>query len=176
MNTILKFAIPCIFIFLLASCFRKVKEHNAKFVMIDYQYSPNNELNTFNDTFREGLSGSGSMKIKFWLSKDDQDEIINNALTHDFFLLPDTINFNEPGNKEQPDTNIYYLRIKYKKLDKKVVWIGNIPDNLTQYNGFAVLTELIQKIIRSRPEYKALPDKNAGFFQYVFQMIKFYFT
>ncbi len=108
MNTILKFAIPCIFIFLLASCFRKVKEHNAKFVMIDYQYSPNNELNTFNDTFREGLSGSGSMKIKFWLSKDDQDEIINNALTHDFFLLPDTINFNEPGNKEQPDTNIYY--------------------------------------------------------------------
>lgn len=148
--------------------------------MIDYRYGFENELNTFNDTFKKDLADHGSIKIKFQLSEAEQDEIINKALAVEFFQLPDTLpivrtNTNEPAVSKIVKSEVQFLRIKYKNLNKKVIWFGALPYNNSNYKGLIELTALIKSAIESKPEYKALPGMNSGDLRYFFKIVKLLF-
>lgn len=178
MKQTIKIILPVICIFILSSCLRSSKKEHIKFTMIDYRYGFNNELNTFNDSFTKGMAGSGSIKIQMQLSEPEQDEIIHKALAINFFHMQDTLRFNkqnfrEAGMSANNGQSIQFLRIKYKNMDKKIVWLGAIPYNNSNYKGLIELTALIRSAIETKQEYKALPGNSSGYIQYYFSILKF---
>jgi hypothetical protein len=180
MKLILIITIPIICVFIFPSCLKSSKVNDTKFVLIDYKYGFKNELNTFNDTFIKDIKGRGRIKIKLHLSNSEQDEIINMALRIGFFKMPDTLNVNDQQADIFNDSvivkeNIQSLRIRYKNLDKKIIWRGILPYNNSKAKGLAELTYLIKSIIESKQVYKSLPAMNSGSIQYYFRIVKFLF-
>ena len=169
------FPLLCIFFF--SSCLKSSDVKHVKFVMIDYRYGRGDELNTFNDTFIKRFDGNVKIKIKLRLFETDQDEIIHKAIAINYFQMPDTLSFSNenPGElnlQGKSRTDLHFLRIKYKNLDKKIVWLGTLPYNNSTYKGLYELTALIRDAVESKPEYKALPGVNSGLVQYYFGIVK----
>ena len=175
MKLMLNIVLPVVCIFIFSSCLRSSEKNNIKFVMIDYRYGFNNELNTFNDTFVKGVADSGSIKVKLRLSEAEQDEIIKKALAVNFFQMPDTLPEHKTGLSGINKNDIQFLRIKYKYFDKKIVWHGSLPYNNSSYKGLIELTALIKGALKSKPVYKALAGINSGYIQYYFGIIKLLF-
>ena len=180
MKLIIKIIIPLACTITFSSCLKSSKVNDTKFVLIDFKYGFNNELNTFNDTFIKNIADHGRIKIKLHFSNSEQDEIINKALRIGFFEMPDTLNiidqyFNGSGNSTVEKENIQSLRIKYKILDKNIVWKGILSYNNPETRGLTELTVLIRKIIESKPVYKTLPAMNSGSIQYYFRVLKYLF-
>jgi len=180
MKQLIKIIIPLICITTFSSCLRNSNDNNSKFVLINYRYGLDNELNTFDDTFIKNVIGHGNIKIKLYFSNSEQDEIINKALRIGFFKIPDTLNVNDQfagrfNDSEIVKEKIQSLRIKYKNLDKKIIWRGMLPYNNPEAQGLAELTFLIRKIIKAKPVYKSLPAINSGNIQYYFRIVKFLF-
>lgn len=148
--------------------------------MIDYRYGFNNELNTFNNSFVKSIVSNGSIKIQMRLTESEQDEIIHKALAIDFFQMPDTLNpavqnFRKTSVNINENQDIQYLRIKYKNMDKKIIWFGTLPYKNSLYKGLIELTALIRNAIEIKPEYKALPGVSSGYLQNYINILKFLF-
>ena len=176
MKSIIKTIVPLTCIFIFASCLKSSKENDTKFVLIDYKYGFNNELNTFNDTFIKNITGHGRIKIKVHFNNSEQEEIINKALSIGFFDMPDTLKINNRYFERYSDSaaaeeNIQSLRIKYKNSDRKIIWNGVLPYNNPETQNLAELTFLIRKIIESKPAYKSLPAINCSSIQYYFRIL-----
>ena len=171
-------SLTCVFFF--SSCLKSSKVNDSKFVLIDYRFGFNNEINTFNDTFIKNFTGRGKIKIKLHLSNLEQDKIINKALRIGFFDMPDTLNINNQYFEKYSDStvaevNIQSLRIKYKNFDKKIIWNEVLPYNNPETQKLAELTFLIRKIIEAKPAYKSLPAINSSSIQYYFRILIFLF-
>jgi hypothetical protein len=180
LKSIIKTIVPLTCIFIFSSCLKSSKVNDTKFVLIDYKYGFNNELNTFNDTYIKNFTSRGKIKIKLHLSNPEQDKIINKALRIGFFDMPDLLNINNQYFEGYCDStvaekNIQFLRIKYKNLDKKIIWNGALLYNNPETQNLAELTFLIRKIIESKPAYKSLPEINSSSIQYYFRILIFLF-
>ncbi len=178
MKLIIKIIIPLACAITFASCLKNSKDNNSKFVLIDYKYGIKNELNTFNDTFIKDIKGRGIIKIRLHFSNSEQYEIINKALRIGFFEMSDTLSnskqyFNGSSDSTFENENIQSLRIKYKNLDKKIIWNGILSYNNAETRGLMELTVLMRRIIESKPEYKTLPAMNSGSIQYYFRVLKY---
>lgn len=147
------------------SCNENIIQPDEQFVNILFKYDFKNELDTFNNTYQKDLVLDGLIKIDFWLTTDEQNQIIEKANQLNFFLLPDTILADAPV-QITPNPG-QFLRIKTETEDHSILWNIILEEFQTeQYEDFLKveqLAEFIRLIIESKPEYKKLPPANGGY-------------
>lgn len=147
------------------SCNENIIQPDEQFVNILFKYDFKNELDTFNNTYQKDLVLDGLKKIDFWLTTDEQNQIIEKANQLNFFLLPDTILADAPV-QITPNPG-QFLRIKTETEDHSILWNIILEEFQTeQYEDFLKveqLAEFIRLIIESKPEYKKLPPANGGY-------------
>jgi hypothetical protein len=129
---------------------------------IDLQYGFRDELNTFARTLQKDLVLDGTVTVPFWLTSDEQDQILQKALGIDFFSLPDTLQ-REPGVFISPDPSPDLLRLQYGSQEKTVVWYYPQDPNDTQWKALLELRNVIIQVIQTKPEYKVLPAARGGY-------------
>ena len=158
------FLITILSILYFSSCSDKVvePEPETQFVQIQFKYNFNDELNTFENYLKKDLIRDGSIKIRFWLTEDEQNRIIEMVQETNFYTIPDTL-LNTSNMVITPDA-IQYLRIKNDGIENTVVW-NWIPDEYRteHYNKLRKLAKFIIELIESKPEYKNLPPRNGGY-------------
>jgi len=129
-------------------------DHDPQFIQIYYRFHALEELDTFNGTFQKDLV-PGSATATMWFTTRDQEIILFKLEQIHFFAFPDTI-YSLPNQIVTPNLGPSILRIKYKNLDKTLVWY--YPND---YNQLDDLRELFYNIIFSKKEYKALPPQKS---------------
>ena len=158
-----------LFVFVALSCSKNVDPQSVQAVeqeiKIDFKYSFKNQLNTFTQKLTKDLVIDGTITIDFWLTKDEQNLILNKVSETDFFALPDSINWNDNDSLNiaiSPDPGVQQLRIKYGDNDKTVYWhfINSYPDEFERINS---LSMFIQKVIESKPDYQKLPKAHGAY-------------
>lgn len=147
------------------SCNENIIQPDEQFVNILFKYDFKNELDTFNNTYQKDLVLDGLIKIDFWLTTDEQNQIIEKANQLNFFLLPDTILADTPV-QITPNPG-QFLRIKTETEDHSILWNIILEEfQAEQYEDFLKvqqLAEFIRLIIESKPGYKKLPPANGGY-------------
>ena len=153
-----------IFFFLLSGCGTSTdveKIHDEQLVKIHLQFGFVDELNTFEGTFTKDLVMDGLITVEFWLSKEDQESIIQLAQELSFFSLPNTIPM-KPGVGMEPNPSPDSLRIKFEDMDKTVVWSYPNDSENTDYKKVIELSEHIMSIVKESETYKLLPEARGG--------------
>lgn len=147
------------------SCNENIIQPDEQFVNILFKYNFRNELNTFNNTYQKDLVLDGVIKIDFWLSTDEQNQILEKANQYNFFSLPDSILADAPV-QITPNPG-QFLRIKTDAEDHSILWNIILEEfQSEQYVDFlkvVQLAEFIRSIVESKPEYKKLPPANGGY-------------
>jgi hypothetical protein len=137
------------------------RSHDEQYVQIHLQYGFVDELNTFVGTFTKDLVMDGSITVKFWLSKEDQESIKKLAEEVSFFSIPNILP-TLPGVRIDPDPSPDILRIKYKDMDNTVVWsYPNDPEN-TNFDKVIELSLQIMSMVKRSEVYKSLPEARGG--------------
>jgi hypothetical protein len=132
--------------------------HDVQFVKIFLHIGRHDELDTFRGTYQKDLI-PGTVKTTMWLTTREQEIILTASERYRFFSLPDTI-YERPANEHiYPDLGLQVLRIKYKDRDKTVVWDSPIPPRNKSGYFIESIVQIIEVIIESKPEYKALPHR-----------------
>ena len=131
MKTQIKFVLFFIALFL-SSCKDNSVEPETQFVQIYFKYSFKNELNTFANTYQKDLVLDGVIKVKFWLTDEEQNNILDKLNSLNYFSLPDTFNYiPQDSISPSPNPGKQILRIKYQQNDKKIIWTYPLnEDNL----------------------------------------------
>ena len=166
MRKIINPIIPFILL-LLVLCNKNPVIPEEQFIKIHFHYGFGNELNTFEQTYQKDLVLDGSVKIPFWLTAEEQEQIISKVQTVNFFQFPDTICYNSETDSftvaiVEPNPGRQFLRILYQEQDKTVNWYLPLPDN--EYSiSLLELIEHIISIIESKPEYQSLPPVRGGY-------------
>jgi hypothetical protein len=148
---------------LIISCQDSSVEPEIQFVQIFFKYDFNNELNTFENTYQKDLILDGTIKVKFWLTSEEQNRILNKASEIGFFSLPDTLKNDTTLVMIDPNPGEQILRIKYDVKDKIVTWIYPVDLNEPHVDDLSELSTLIISVIESKPEYKKLPPSRGGY-------------
>lgn len=135
-------------------------------VQIYFKYGFNNVLNTFENTYQKDLAADGTIKVKFWLTTEEQNRILEKVNTTGFFSLRDM--FMIPGNDSitiaiHPSPGPQILRIKYLNSDKTTVWTYPLLPDDADFNKLLELEQFIITIIESKKEYKKLPPSRGGY-------------
>jgi len=108
----------------------------------------------------------GVIKVKFWLSEEEQTKIFEKANALNYFSMPDTF-INDSSDSiavsVNPDPGEQVLRIKYQSNDKTTLWNYPPLENNPQFNDLIELRLYIVNIIESKPEYKNLPPAKGGY-------------
>jgi len=137
-------------------------EPDVQFVQIDYKYNFKDELNTFQNYYQKDLVIDGVIRTEFWLTKEEQNIILEKANEINFFSLPDSI-INRAPVEIYPNP-LQYLRIRRGEREKIIVWNYMLPAyQLPGYRKLIELADLIRITVESKPEYKRLPQRNGGY-------------
>jgi hypothetical protein len=166
MKRIKSFFVLLLLVSLLSSCQDSSVEPETQFVQIYFKYSFKNELNTFENTYQKDLVLDGVIKVKFWLTAEEQNRILEKANSINYFSLPDTFKYISQDSitvsiNSNPGEQI--LRIKYQMNDKTTLWTYPLLENDTQFNDLLELRQFIITIIESKPEFKKLPAHRGGY-------------
>ena len=145
------------------SCKDSVVEPEPQFVQIFFKYGFNNELNTFNNTYKKDLVLDGSITVTFWLTADEQNRILAKAKEIDFFTLPDTLEGDTTFVIIDPNPGYQTIRIKNENDDNTVQWIEPLNHNNSNFIKALELYNYIISIIEAKPEYKKLPPSRGGY-------------
>ncbi|MDE3059091.1 MAG: hypothetical protein KGJ59_14160 [Bacteroidota bacterium] len=149
---------------LLVSCSPYPTEHNAhdnQFIQIFYHSGLYDEFDTFHGTYQKDLI-PGIAKTTMWLTAREQGIILDKVERSKFFSLPDTI-YPELNAHQFPDMGPQVLRVKYRDQDKTVVWYFPLDARNIATHLIESLQSLLDDIIASKPEYKALPPRKGGY-------------
>lgn len=149
-----------------SSCQDSSLEPDPQFVQIYLKYSFKNELNTFENTFQKDLVMDGTIKVKFWLTENEQNEIFEKAHSVNYFAMRDTFKYTSPDSINiiiSPDPGEQTLRIKYQSEDKTTVWLYPPLENDEEFNHLLDLRQFIIAIIESKPAYRLLPPAKGGY-------------
>ena len=117
------FTISFFLLMLFNSCEESIVEPDTQFVQVFFKYGFNNELNTFNNTYKKDLVLDGSITVTFWLTTDEQNQILAKANEIDFFTLPDTLEGDSTLMVIDPSPGYQIIRIKNENNDKTVNWV-----------------------------------------------------
>ena len=104
----------------------------------------------------------GVIKTLFRFTVEEQRLIIDKVFSTQFFSFPDTL-YRMVGIKFEPDPSPDFLRIKYQNTEKRVVWFIPMDAPTFYQEGLTELTELIRRVIESKPEYKKLPSARCAY-------------
>jgi len=165
MRKIINHIIPFILL-LLISCNKNPVTPKEQFIKIHFYYGFGNELNTFEQTYQKDLALDGSVKIPFWFTAEEQEQIITKVQAVNFFQFPDTICFNSETDSFtvtiEPNPGRQFLRILYQEQDKIVNWYLPLPDNEESISLLELIEHIIS-IIESKPEYQSPPPMRSGY-------------
>jgi hypothetical protein len=153
----------CLFFF---SCQDNPVETDEQFVQIYFKYDFRNELNTFDNTYKKDLVLDGVIKVKFWLTAEEQNKILAKVIELNYFLLPDTLKYIPQDSiyvSIEPNPGEQKLRIKYLSNDKAIIWTYPLNDDNADVKALYALQNFIITIIESKPEYKRLPPRRGGY-------------
>jgi len=124
-----------------------------------------NILNTFNDVYTQDVYGEVST-IPFYLSIEEQSEIIAQIENIDYFNLPDTLKTPHTSQFATIEDIVSYsgkcpekqfCEIEMNGIMKKISWNGWLSyDGVNEYSQVKSLLVKINKIIQSRVEVKQL--------------------
>jgi len=105
-----------------------------------------------------------TVKTGMWFTTREQEIILTQLNRIIFFNLPDTIHA-QPNVVISPSHGPQTLRIKYKGMDKTVVWYYPLPEDVVNNFDYRLEStrDLLWDIIESKPEYKALPPVKGGY-------------
>lgn len=164
--------ITVIFLFLisiiitLSSCSESPVEPETQFVQIYFKYNFKDELNTFDNSLQKDLVMDGVTKVKFWLTTEEQNRILEKAIAVNFFTMPDTFTYSNDDSTRiviSPDPGLQILRIKYQLNDKTCIWMFPIDEKDIRFKQLIELEDLIRGIIQSKKEYQSLPAARGGY-------------
>jgi len=150
----------------LSSCQDSSVEPDNQFVQIYFKYELKNELNTFENTFQKDLVLDGVKKINFWLSKEEQNSILEKVNEINYFSMPDTFKYISEDSISvsiEPNPDEQILRIKYQSQDKTMIWTYPVIENDSRFKDLLELRKYIKSIIESKQEYKSLPPARGGY-------------
>jgi hypothetical protein len=148
------------------SCQDSPTEPDPQYVQIFLKYGFRNELNTFENTYQKDLVLDGTIKVKFWLSAEEQNKILEKANVINYFSMRDTFKLVSPDSTIviiSPDPGEQILRIKYQTNDKTTFWNYPAPENDEEFNELMQLRQYIIMIIESKVSYKLLPPARGGY-------------
>ncbi len=137
------------------------RDHDVQFIEIFYHSGLHDELDTFHGTYQKDLI-PGVAKTNMWLTEREQEIILSKLEQVRFFALPDTVR-RPPNTTVSPDLGPQVIRVKYNDRDKTVVWFDPIDPRSKVKWYIESLQELLNDIILSTPEYKALPPRKGGY-------------
>jgi hypothetical protein len=161
-KNIFVFLFSCIIII---SCSDSPSDPGNQDVQLFFKYNYRDELNTFDNTYQKDLVQDGVIKVKFSLTREEHEQIVQKAEEVGFFSLPDTLNIIAEDSiviRVDPEFS-EELRIKTSNEDNKVAWRTSIFFNGDYYDKFSELRLLIINIIEARSEYKKLPPIKGGY-------------
>jgi len=148
---------------LLYSCTDSPVEPDTQFVQIYFKYGFNNELNTFESTYQKDLILDGTIKIKFWLTTEEQNRILSKANQIGFFSFPANFSDDTTFIMIDPNPGNQILRIKNDAKDIQTIWTCLIDLNNQQAVELLELNSLIISIIETKSGYKKLPPSRGGY-------------
>lgn len=162
-NTYVSILVLVLFI----SCSDSIIEPDPQIVQVFFKYSFNNELNTFDKTYQKDLILDGTIKVSFWLTTEEQNQILNKANELNFFSFPNIFPNIFPNDTSNvlvsPNPGNQILRIKTDNYDHQTKWTVLIDMNNSQAINIKELSSLIISIIEAKPEYKKLPPSRGGY-------------
>ena len=148
-------------------CSEKQVEPDPQFILIHLKYGWANELNTFEQTFQKDLVLDGVATTDFWFTTKEQEEILAEVESVNFFSLPDTVGYNLVKDTIalfiQPHPGWQHLRIRHDNQEKIVSWYDlNIYED--EYSAsLSKLVRVVIEIIELKPAYQALPPAKGGY-------------
>jgi len=137
--------------------------HDKQAVQIYLKWNTADVLDTFHGELQKDLVMDGTVRIRFWLTKREQEIILITAERFRFFSYPDTVN-RQPDEQIEPDPGPQVFRIKTGNRDKSIVWFEPHDKRFKYYQLLMQLRNLVVDIVASRPEYRALPESRGGYF------------
>jgi hypothetical protein len=163
MNIKLVFTIAIILFAPYAFCQDSSGDHDPQLMQIYFKFGLN-ELDTFHNTYQKDLVSAGTVKTGMWFTTREQEIILTQLNRIIFFNLPDTIHA-QPNVVISPSHGPQTLRVKYKGMDKTVVWYYPLPEDVVNNFDYRLEStrDLLWDIIESKPEYKALPPVKGGY-------------
>jgi hypothetical protein len=136
--------------------------HDPQKVQIFYQYFAADELDTFHGTYQKDLI-PGTAQTEMWLTTREQEIILYKLEEIKFFSWPDTLPM-QPFSVVDAEHRNQILRIKTAGHDKSVVWHFPVRNDCIYRYSLDELKQLLNAIIESKPEYKALPHTKGVYY------------
>lgn len=137
-----------------------------QFLKLHFRYDFGNELNTYNLTYTKDLVMDGYITVDFWLTRAEQQSIIDKMNEIDFINLPDTIATFSPGDSVgviiEPDPGRQFIKAKFEDVEKEVSYFIPLPENNPAARKILELSEFIINIIQQKPQYQNLPQPRGG--------------
>jgi hypothetical protein len=130
---------------------------DVQYARIYFKYDFRDTVNTFSGTLTKDLVAGGTVTVPFWLTTEEQDSILAEAVRRQFYDLPDTIR-GMPGIYQTPDPGPQTLCIDVNGRSHQVVWYS------TSSNEHIVrLSQFIRDLVQATSEYKSLPPAQGGY-------------
>lgn len=132
-----------------------------------YGVGARNELNTFVGTFTKDMILDPSITINLLLSQEELDSIYQNMLEIKFFHYPEEFSIYVPPGMPKgiiTPSSSYYFKVIYDSKLKELWWEDQLvyPEDI-QADKLRKLISLIEGIIKSKEEYKNLPEPRGGY-------------
>ena len=149
-------------LFLNLSCSQNSIEPEEQFVQLYIKYNHKDELNTFENYLIKDLVLDGTIKIDFWLTKEEQLKIQDKIFEIDYFSLPDSLLNTAPV--EISSNPVQHLKVRIDDSEKSVSWNYTLPEfQNEQHLKIYELSDYLINIIETKPEFKSLPPRNGGY-------------
>ena len=131
-----------------------------------YGVGAKNVLNTFTGTYTRDMVKDPPLTVKFCLSEKDLDRIYQKMVAIDFFSYPTRFSARSSGdvNGEMTPFSTYYFKVQCGSSEMELVCAAKYTySGNKEAEDLKELIDLIIEIIRSKPEYRRLPEPRAGY-------------
>ncbi|HLU20890.1 MAG TPA: hypothetical protein VKZ77_00230 [Bacillaceae bacterium] len=112
------------------------------------------QLNTFTNQYTKILD-DGPVTIDLELTKEEKKKILSYMKEIDFFDYPNEIQ----GLSGLPGGLGHKFQIQYGWKKKSFIWRDGYDQSIKNHKDFYQLTQLIGDIVKSKKEYKELPER-----------------
>lgn len=131
-----------------------------------YSVQAGNVLNTFKGTYTRDMVRGFDVTTRLTLTKDELDQIHQKMIDIDFFNYPETFKVGPTADgmiTMVTPADSYYFKVQVGNETKELTWADEIKNPDLQADKLRELINIITSIIRSKPEYKALPQPRGGY-------------
>jgi len=151
----------------LSGCHTTPPRESGFNLIFRYGVGAKNELNTFDRTYTRDMVQDPSITVKLSLSEEEVDSIYQEMMEIDFFDYPDNFSIVPPTSESRGIVTpyySYYFKVQRDSGTKELWWEDEIVYEDMKADRLRELINLIWDIVKSKDEYKALPELTGGYF------------